>query len=71
MALLLVVFVHPTNKALREKNYLYLSFLILIALSAIPENLLASQKGVVFYAMFNSLLYLGKKKDNINEQKLQ
>lgn len=69
LLLLLTVFLYPTSKALRDKNYLYFSFLILIAISAIPENLLASQKGVVFYALFNSLLFLGPKEKHISEEK--
>ena len=61
LILLLIVFIYPMSIAYKEKNYLYLSLLILIALSAIPENLLSSQKGVVFYALFNSILFIKKK----------
>ncbi len=48
----------PLKRALHEKEILYIVFLLLIIISALPETILSSQKGVVFYALFNSLLYL-------------
>lgn len=41
--------------AFRNKNYLYLYFLFLFAISATTESNLCTQKGVVFFALFNSL----------------
>jgi O-antigen ligase len=41
--------------AFRHKKYLYLYFLFLFSISATTESNLCTQKGVVFYGLFNSL----------------
>jgi len=45
----------PARFAFRQHNYLYLSFLALFALSCLTESMLERNKGIVFYAFFNSL----------------
>jgi O-antigen ligase len=46
----------PGWLALREKNYFYLAFILLFTLVCTTESALESQKGIVFFAIFNSLL---------------
>ena len=48
----------PLKDAFHAKQTLYIVFLLLIIISSISETILSSQKGVVFYALFNSLLFL-------------
>jgi O-antigen ligase len=40
----------------KQHNYLYLSFLFLFFACCLTESMLCAQKGIVFYAFFNSLL---------------
>ena len=58
LILFLACLVIPLKDAFHAKQTLYIVFLLLIIISALPETILSSQKGVVFYALFNSLLYL-------------
>jgi O-antigen ligase len=55
LILLLLIFIIPVIMAFRRQKYLYLAFLILFMLSCLTESMLTVQKGVVFYALFNSL----------------
>lgn len=48
----------PFIKAWKEKNILYLIFFSIFILSCISESMLERQNGVVFFALFNSLLYM-------------
>lgn len=43
--------------AVKSKNFLYLSFLLLFAVTCMTENVLESNKGIFFYAFFNVLFY--------------
>lgn len=45
--------------AILDKNYLYLSFLLLFMVNIFTESMLKTQSGVVFFVFFNSLLGLG------------
>lgn len=56
MVYLLVGFLLPAGWAIRRRNYLYLGFLILFALSCLTESMLSRQHGVNFYAFFNAFL---------------
>lgn len=60
LGLILFMFclIYPFVKAVQTKDLLYAIFILLLAVSAIPETILSSQKGVVFYAFLNSLLYI-------------
>lgn len=48
----------PVYFAFRHKHYLYLLFLIIFSLNLLVESMLETQAGVVFYAFFNSFLFL-------------
>lgn len=54
----LFVFGWGLRKSLREKEYLYLVFLLLFLLNISSESMLKAESGVVFFAFFNSLLGL-------------
>lgn len=47
--------------AILDKNYLYLTFLLLFMVNIFTESMLKTQSGVVFFVFFNSLLGLGFK----------
>lgn len=55
LGLLIANFILPMKFAFQEKNRLYLAFLILVALCCLTESVFNTQKGVVFFAFFNSL----------------
>ncbi|WP_366970307.1 O-antigen ligase family protein [Rhodocytophaga aerolata] len=57
-------FLYPFVKffRLRKANYLYIDFLLLFAFCCLTESMLESNKGIVFYSYFNSLLFLHVKK---------
>ncbi|MDI1354694.1 MAG: O-antigen ligase family protein [bacterium] len=42
--------------SIKQKNFLYLAFILLFASACITENVLESNKGIFFYAFFNTLL---------------
>ncbi|MBP7498128.1 MAG: O-antigen ligase family protein [Bacteroidales bacterium] len=50
----------PAIIAIRQKNIIYLMFIFLVAFNFLFESMLEVQAGVVFYAFFNSLLFLKK-----------
>lgn len=60
LGLLLFIGILTTSfyHAVIRRKYLWLSFIILFALSCLPESMLAAQKGIVFFAFFNSLFTL-------------
>jgi O-antigen ligase len=41
--------------ALASRNFLYLSFITLFAIACMTENVLESNKGIFFFAFFNTL----------------
>ena len=45
----------PFYNSLIAKEYLYTEFIFIFSLSCLTESMLCAQKGVVFYAFFNSL----------------
>lgn len=49
------------SSAIRQKNILFLSFLIIICVVSFSENLLDTNKGIFFYAFFFSLFVLSGK----------
>lgn len=53
---LLLCFGLPLYAACLKKDFFYLSFLGLIAFVCLTETILELQKGIVFFAIFNSLL---------------
>ncbi|WP_299824548.1 O-antigen ligase family protein [uncultured Pontibacter sp.] len=55
LIILLINLFYPLFIAAKENNGLYLSFLLLLILSCIPEVVLSLNKGIAFYAFVNSL----------------
>ena len=70
MALFLMCLIIPFRKAMHGDDIVCAVFILLIGLSCLPENLLSSQKGVVFYALFNSLLCLRVTMDRSDHEAL-
>jgi O-antigen ligase len=56
LAVLLLVLGVPLYNALRTKDVILFSFISLVGLCMLTENLLSRQSGIVFYAFFNALL---------------
>lgn len=46
----------PLIDSLRKKNIIYFLFLIIIIINFLPESMLETQAGVMFFAFFNSIL---------------
>ena len=61
LIVLLLNFILPALESIDNKDYLYLFFLILLAFNFLFESMLETQAGVVFYAFFNTYLFLVKK----------
>lgn len=55
---LLIMFIIPIIYSVKNKNYLYLCFLILVGFSIIVESMFENQAGVLFFTFFNSILFL-------------
>jgi O-antigen ligase len=55
IVLFMLALIVPAIKRFGSHNYLYLSFLLLFAISSLTESTLGVQKGIIFYAFFNSL----------------
>lgn len=53
----LLIFLIPMYYSLKKRHFLYLAFLFLVFCVSITESVLSSQKGIVFYSLFNSLLF--------------
>jgi O-antigen ligase len=58
--LFLLSIIVPTSIALKNKNYVYVSFVVLVVLNFLTESMLESEAGVFIYAFFNSLLFFRK-----------
>jgi len=56
LGLLLLTFFYPLIVSIKHNNYLYTFFIIVFMLACISETFLNRQKGVIFYAFFNSLM---------------
>lgn len=54
--ILLACFFSPLYLTFRKHQYLYMSFLLLFIICNLSENILERNKGIVFYAFFNSIL---------------
>ena len=53
---LLLVFGIPLLKALREKNYVLLSFILIVFVHALSETILARFHGIIFFSFFYGLV---------------
>ncbi|MCC9135134.1 O-antigen ligase family protein [Pontibacter silvestris] len=68
VSLLLVSVLCPLALSIKRKKHLYIIFLIVFIMCSITESTLSRQKGVVFFALFNSMLafsYLNKSKRHV------
>jgi O-antigen ligase len=54
------------SNAIKRKDFIFFSFLILISVVSISENILDVNKGIFFYSFFLSLFLLTKTKEDIN-----
>ncbi|RDC62978.1 hypothetical protein AHMF7616_01577 [Adhaeribacter pallidiroseus] len=54
--LLIIILIMPLTISFKYDNIIYFSFLFIFCLTSLTESTLNSQKGVVFYSFFNSLL---------------
>lgn len=57
ISILLLMLMAPGYGALREKQYLYFLFLLIIAFNLLFESMFETQAGVIFYAFFNVFLF--------------
>jgi O-antigen ligase len=55
--LFLIVFLLPTYWAFKEKNYLYVGFMIIVGFNFMFESLLEKQDGVIFYSLLNAFTF--------------
>ncbi|MEI9919621.1 MAG: O-antigen ligase family protein [Bacteroidota bacterium] len=62
LALLAVVF-FACRRAIKDRNYLYLAFVILFFSCCLTETCLSVQRGIVLFAFFNSFFAFAIKKD--------
>ena len=58
LLVLLTCFIIPLLDAYRYNHILYAVFILLFIISCLTESMLERQSGIVFYAFFNSFLYL-------------
>jgi O-antigen ligase len=61
---LLYILLVPVIPAFRRKDYIYLMFLLIFAVNIMFESMLERQAGVIFYALFNVLLYISDGTDD-------
>lgn len=55
---LLLLFAIPLYKGIRLRHFVYVNFLIIVFINFLTESMLEKQAGVVFFAFFNSLLFV-------------
>ncbi len=58
LLLLLLITLYPLVFSIRNRNYLQLMFILIVAINFLTESMLETQAGVVFYAFFSVLLYI-------------
>jgi O-antigen ligase len=56
LLIFIVMIVYMIYVAIKRKSFLYLSFVLLLAIACITEDVLESNKGIFFFAFFNSML---------------
>jgi len=64
-----IMFGYNTRLALKNKNYLYLSFLLIIFSCCFTENVLSRAYGSVFFAYLNSIFLLNYHSKKLNNGK--
>ncbi len=63
---LIVMLLTPLIYALRNKNYIYFFFLIIVGFSILVESMFENQAGVLFFTFFNTLLFLMTDRISLN-----
>ncbi|MDQ4138889.1 MAG: hypothetical protein M3142_00040, partial [Bacteroidota bacterium] len=58
LTLLMLAFLFPVVLSIKHRNFLYFLFLITFMIACLSEVFLNRQKGVIFYAFFNALLFM-------------
>jgi O-antigen ligase len=56
LMVLLACFLFPFIKCIKEKRFIYGTFLVIVAVNFLVEAMLETQSGTIFYGLFNSLL---------------
>lgn len=69
LLLYLYVLYYGFASAIKRKDFLLLSFMIIVAVVSISENILDVNKGVFFYAFFYSIFLLSTSNENIPASK--
>jgi O-antigen ligase len=55
---LISLFIFPSLFAFKSRNFIYLFFLMIVAINISVESMFENQAGVVFYTFFNTFLFL-------------
>ena len=63
-AVLIFIGYYSIKKSIEYKNVFYLSFLLLFFFCNLTESMLSSQKGIVLYSFFNSLIFCFARKNS-------
>jgi O-antigen ligase len=58
LIVLLAMFIVPARMAFRKEHYLYFMFLVVFSVNILVESMFETQAGVVFYAFFNTILFI-------------
>jgi O-antigen ligase len=66
LLLLLAIFAVPAFLSFKQGSYIYFTFLFITGISMFFESMFETQAGVVFYALFNVLLYTSYQSDPFN-----
>ncbi|GAB3200533.1 hypothetical protein GCM10027293_21600 [Pontibacter aydingkolensis] len=61
VALLLLLLLYPLVMALRRGDSIYIVFILIVSVSFLTESVLQSNKGIVFFALFNSVYFITTK----------
>lgn len=70
LALFLYILYYGFTAAIKRKDFIFLSFIIIICIVSFSENILDRNKGVFFYAFFFSLFLIFNKRSNGEKQSL-
>ncbi|HEX7458525.1 MAG TPA: O-antigen ligase family protein, partial [Ginsengibacter sp.] len=70
LLLFIYVLYYGFTIAIIRKDFIFLSFMIILSIVSVSENILDLNKGVFFYAFFYSLFLLTASKENIMKSQL-
>jgi O-antigen ligase len=63
-AVLIAILFFPMIRALRRSDLIGFVFLLIFAVNMLFESMLERQGGIIYYALFNALLFVACRKDN-------